>query len=52
MAISVNHFKVGTDRGVPVGSDAGGVDDDCAALTTVVVGGRLLGVLLLPLFRY
>ena len=45
MAISVNHLMVDTDLGVPVGFDAGAADDDCAAVTTVVVGsGSLLGV--------
>jgi hypothetical protein len=46
MAISVNHIMVGTDRGVPVGSEAGAADDD-DAVTTVVVDASLLGALLL-----
>ena len=49
IAISVKHFILGTDQGVPVGFDAGVTDDDGVVLTSVVVGGRSLGVLLLVL---
>ena len=51
MAISVNDLMMDTDRGVPVGLDAGAADD--AAVTAVVVGWKSLpGVLLVgPLIR-
>jgi hypothetical protein len=44
MAISVNHFRVGADRGVPVGSDAGVAVGVGVPSTAVDVGGRPLGV--------
>jgi|SRR6267154_2562269 len=50
MAISVNHFIVGTGLRVPVGFDAGAADVDAAVTTVVEDWGPLLGVLpLLPI---
>ena len=51
MAISVNHLKVGTDLGVPVGFGPGAAGVDDAVTTVVEAWGSLPGALLLPPMR-